>query len=421
MTRTPAPARPGDTARSAYAELPALAGRSFLPIAFVARLPFSMIAIGVMLLVSETTGSLAAGGLASAASALGTAVGGPTQGMLADRYGQRPVLLVTVPGQSAALVLLVVLASTGATGPAMVAAALSGVLAPQVGPLARGRWIGLASGRPRALSAAMSYESTADEVSFVLGPALVGILSAAASPATALLAAAAVTLTFGLAFALHPTADAASVTRHAAPSTPARSWMLPLVVPVVGMLAMGSFFGSTQAAVTAFTREAGSPDAAGLVYAVLGLGSAVTALATVALPERIGLRARWLVFAGGLSALGIATALVAPTASIGGLSTSLLFLGLFVGPVMVTIFTVGSDRAPSGRGAVAMTSLASANVVGVALGSAVGGAIGERSGSDAAFWIPAACALALLVIATRATPTSAIRRSEDESRKPAIQ
>ncbi|WP_029253620.1 MFS transporter [Paraoerskovia marina] len=415
MTRTPAPTHADNTTmRAAYAELPALAGRAFLPIAFVARLPFSMIAIGVMLLVTDATGSIATGGIASAASALGTAVGGPTQGALADRFGQRVVLLVSVPAQTLALVALVVTVSRGEISTALVAAALAGALAPQIGPLARGRWMGMARGKPRALAAAMSYESTADEVSFVLGPALVGILSAAASPSAALLTAAAVTLVFGLAFALHPTADAARTHRLAGAVHPGSSGvraLLPLAVPVVGMMAMGAFFGSTQAAVTAFTREAGSPDAAGLVYAVMGLGSAVTALATVALPDSLSQRGRWIAFSAGLSVLAVATAGLATGVGIAGLSVSLLLLGLFVGPVMVTIFTVGSNRAPVGRGAVAMTSLASANVVGVAAGSAVGGIAGESSGATAAFWIPALCATALLVIgvASQRRPPSGAR------------
>lgn len=386
--------------RAAYAELPQLAGRAFLPIAFIARLPFSMIAIGIMLLVTDATGSIATGGIASAASALGTALGGPTQGALADRFGQRRILLVSVPGQALALTALVIAASQGELNTTLATAAIAGALAPQVGPLARGRWIGLASGRPRALAAAMSYESTADEVSFVLGPALVGILSAAFSPSSALLMAAGVTLTFGLAFALHPTARAAQTTPHPHHTHTSGGWrtLLPLAVPVVGMLAMGSFFGSTQAAVTSFTREAGSPDAAGLVYAVMGLGSAVTALATVGLPDRFSQRARWITFSGGLTVLGGTTAVFATSVGIGGLSTCLLILGLFVGPVMVTIFTVGSDRAPHGRGAIAMTSLASANVVGVAMGSAFGGILSEASGAGTAFWLPALCAAALLII-----------------------
>ncbi|MEK8228740.1 hypothetical protein NKG05_26170 [Oerskovia sp. M15] len=56
--------------------------------------------------------------------------------------------------------------------------------------------------------------------------------------------------------------------------------------------------------------------------------------------------------------------------SLGTLIGALALLGLFVGPVMVTIFTVGGDLSPTSRSGAAMTMLASANVVGVALGRA---------------------------------------------------
>lgn len=429
MTRTPsplAPARPDVTADGAlgapaqasepaeprrgtlatYGELPRLAGKAFLPIAFLARLPFSMITIGTLLLVTTTTGSLALGGLASAAAAVGTALGGPTQGSLADRIGQRKVLLVVVPLNVLAVVALVQAASTGAaSGVILGAAALVGAFAPQVGPLARVRWIAMTQHRPRTLLAAMGYESTADEIGFVLGPALVGILASVWSPQAAMLFAAAVCAVFGLAFALHPTATPGapkpSAAAQAAAGDDAHGSFVGLLrrvlVPVLGMLAMGMLFGSTQTAVTSFMRDAGAEEQAGLVYAVLGFGSAITALAVVALPASFGARSRWVSFASGLTVTAVLAFLAGGSGSLGALIGALALLGLFVGPVMVTIFTVGGDLSPSSRSGAAMTMLASANVVGVALGASVGGQVAEGVGTAAAFALPAVAAVLLVV------------------------
>ena len=406
--RPPAPDEPPACARTgAYARLPRLAGTSFLPVAFLARLPFSMLTIGTLLLVTQTTGSVAHGGLASAATALGTAVGGPTQGALADRVGQRRVVLACVPLAVLAVAgLLVASADPSGAGLAAVlgAAALVGASVPQVGPLARVRWIALTADEPRTLSAAMSYESTADEVSFVLGPALVGVLAAAGSPQVAVVVAAVLVATAGTAFALHPTARTAAgpAATGAAPGAPAGlRAALHLVrresVAVVGMVAMGLLFGGTQAALTAFTRDAGSPDVAGLVYAVMGVGSAVTALSVVALPDRWSHAARWAGFAGGLL-LGAGALLgAASTGSLAAVVAAVAVVGLFVGPVMVTVFTVAGDRAPAGRTAAAMTLVASANVVGVALGATSAGQLAESAGTTAAFAVPVVAAAVLLV------------------------
>lgn len=424
-----APSRPDEqpSARAragAYARLPRLAGPWFLPVAFLARLPFSMLTIGTLLLVTQTTGSVGQGGLASAATALGTAVGGPTQGALADRVGQRRVVLVCAPLAGLAVLGLLTASagSSGSVGIVLAAAALVGASVPQVGPLARVRWIALAPDEPRTLSAAMSYESTADEVSFVLGPALVGVLAALGSPQTAMLAAAALVVAAGTAFALHPTARAGSGahgrTAVAPPDAPSADPLeadrpratrssptgpraaLSLVrreaVAVVGMVAMGLVFGGTQAALTALTRDVGSPDLAGLVYAVLGVGSAVTALSVVALPDRWSQAGRWTAFSGGLLVSAVALLAAASTGSLPLVVAAVAVAGLFVGPVMVTVFTVAGQRAPAGRTAAAMTLVASANVVGVAVGATSAGLLAEQASTTAAFAVPVVAATLLL-------------------------
>ena len=405
-----------------YSALPRLAGAWFLPVAFAARLPFTMLTIGTLLLVSGATGSVAAGSLAGAAAALGTAVGGPTQGALADRYGQRAVLLLCTPLATVALVALVAVNLPGppaSTALTLTAAALTGASAPQVGPLARVRWIGLTRGRPRTLSAALSYESTADEVGFVLGPALVGVLATTASPAAAMLLAAGLLAVGGTAFALHPTARAvraATAPREAAArESRGVPGMLALArreaVPLAGMLCMGVLFGGTQTAATAFTTDVGQAGLGGVLYAVLGVGSAATALAVVALPARWGLGSRWTWFAAGLTASFAALVLLVTTGSLGLVVAGIAVAGLFVGPVMVTVFTVASERAPVERTAAAMTLVASANVVGVALGAALAGQAAGL-GVAPAFVVPAVAAAGLLAVGVllRSRPTGESRR-----------
>src|SRR5690625_3737828 len=69
-------------------------GRSYFPIAFIARMPFAMIVVGVLTLVVAGRGSLSLGGINSAMVGLGTALFGSFIGAAADRWGQRYVLLV---------------------------------------------------------------------------------------------------------------------------------------------------------------------------------------------------------------------------------------------------------------------------------------------------------------------------------------
>ncbi|MFH6687300.1 MFS transporter, partial [Cellulosimicrobium funkei] len=323
------------------------------------------------------------------------------------------------------LALVLSASAPGATAAVLLAAAATGASAPQVGPLARVRWLRLAADEPRTVEAAMSYESTADEVSFVLGPALVGVLASAGSPQVAVLAAAGGIAVFGAAFALHPTARATAPHGHghgphATTAGAADGGTAELVrreaVVLVGMLAMGLLFGGTQAALTALTRDAGVPGSAGLVYAVMGVGSAITALSVVALPRSWGLRSRWITFAAGLLVGTAGLVLAAAGGSLTAVVVAVAATGLFVGPVMVTVFTVAGERAPAGRTASAMTLVASANVVGVAIGASGGGALADTVSTTSAFALPVVAAVLLVVTGVSLTsrPQGERRAGDDE-------
>src|SRR4051812_39928147 len=165
--------------------------------------------LGTLLLVSEATGSYGLGGLSAGALAVANAVGAPYAGSLADRIGQRQVVLVQSLAGAASLTLLVGLVHAGAGDAAVIGvAALAGLAMPQVGPLARVRWrpITARTGaqQRRLVDIAFSYEGAADEASFAIGPALIGLGVVVISPGGALLLAAGLLAVFGTSFALHP-------------------------------------------------------------------------------------------------------------------------------------------------------------------------------------------------------------------------
>ena len=212
-----APPAPAPSKGGRFARLPLLAGRSFIPLGLFARLPLAMLTVGALTLATAVTGSYAVGGAVAGAVGMGSALGAPVLGACADRLGQRPVLLFTAILNAVAVVALIIAAylvpsgsAPGAIIPVLVIAFVAGVSCPQVGSLARVRWMALTSrGGPKAdatdLDTALSYESTADELTFVLGPALVGILASLIAPWLPLALAAALTITLVPAFAVHPT------------------------------------------------------------------------------------------------------------------------------------------------------------------------------------------------------------------------
>ncbi len=404
---------------TSYRRLLELAGPAYVLTAFVGRLPLAMSQLGTLLLVSSATGRYAVGGLAAGALAVANAVSAPVAGSLADRIGQRPVVLAQSLAGAAGLGVLVLLVHLHAGDAALVAiAALAGLALPQIGPLARVRWRPLTAGtgaqQRRLVDAAYSYEGAADEASFAVGPAVVGVAAVAVSPSGGLVTAAVLLAVFGTAFALHPSG------RHVpAPGSGAiggRLFTAAFAVLLLAQLAIGSLFGATQTGATALATAVGQPGAAGLVHAVLGVGSAAAGLATAFVPERFSQQRRILLAAVALFVLSwpllLADALVP-------LTVTVLVLGLAVAPYMIGVFSLGERIVPPSRTGAAMTVLASATGVGYALGSSIAGRLADEHGHTAAFGVTVTVTgLAVLLAGTQQrrldAATAAAQEAPDE-------
>lgn len=390
------------SALSAYARLFRLAGPAYVLVAFLGRLPMAMAQLGALLLVSTATGTYGLGGLAAGALAVANAIGAPVAGGLADRFGQRPVVLVQSLAGAVSLTALTLLAHADASGAALVAvSAVTGLALPQVGPLARVRWRPITAGtgpeQRRLVDAAFSYEGAVDEASFAIGPALVGVVAVWLSPGGALVTAAALLAVFGTAFALHPTARRTATGLHVRPT--GRLLTGAFAVLVVAQAAVGVLFGATQTGTTVLATQAGQPGLAGLIHAVLGVGSAAAGIGTAFIPARIGQERRVLVAACALVALSWPLLLVD---SLPALTGAVAVLGFAVAPYMIGVFSLGERVVPAGRTGAAMTALASATGVGYALGSSVAGRLADVSGHTAAFAVTVTTTVvALLVAATQ--------------------
>ncbi|WP_416404510.1 MFS transporter [Arthrobacter sp. LFS091] len=426
-----APARPSRLP-GRFARLPELAEPGFLPLGLFARLPLAMLTVGTLTLVTAVSHSYAIGGMAAGAVGIGSALGAPVLGSLADRAGQRIVLVVAaivntlaVAGLLAAAYLTPGYESAADAIAVLVAAFLAGASCPQVGPMARVRWMALTTrnlspaagsgGRSVAanradLDTALSYEGTADEITFVLGPALVGVLASIVAPWLPLALAAVMTITLVPAFAVHPSQQAvvpaprkartgvvpaAGQNGGAKPQRRNRWAGAVVAVPVLAMVCMGTFFGATQNALSAFSAQYATAEIAGLLYAVMGMSSAVAALSVAFWPQRFSLAARWVAAALAMSVLSL---LLLLPGGIWPMVLVLLVLGIPVGPVMVTVFSIGGLVAPAGRMATVMTALASGIVAGTALGSYLAGQLAQTQGSGAAFVVSMGAAAGLFML-----------------------
>ncbi|MFJ7072084.1 MFS transporter [Streptomyces sp. NPDC098781] len=381
-----------------YRSLLRVSGVGFFPLGFLARLPYASSALATLVLLQSSTHSYAFAGLAAAAQSIAIAVGGPVVGVLADRHGHRTVAALATLANFAAWATL--LAASQGTRAGMLGTAVTvGLTQPQVGPLVRVHWSRLlrARGEGRLLTTALAYEASADELSFVAGPALVGLLAVAGplAPAALIMALiATTTLPFAL---LH--SHRAVLGRPGADRRAARLPRRPLTVMFLAMVAMGAVFGALQTAVTVYADSIGEPAAWGLLYAEFGIGSALAGAACAWLPQRFSPRARYLTFAATLLA---GTLALFAGARLVSLPAAVAVAGFAVAPYMISLYALTERLAPTERAALAMTVLCAGGPLGTAVGQAASGALAESHGSDGALLVAVAVAALAFLLALSA-------------------
>lgn len=351
---------------------------TFLVLGFLARLPYAMAALGTLLLLQSATGSYGFAGAAAGLQNLAIAAGGVIAGRLTERLGLRRLGALTAVANAAALGGLI--AATHLGRPAMLAAAVAvGLAQAQIGALTRTHWSQVAGSRAGLLASALSYEAAADEASFIVGPAAVGLLAAIATPVP-VAAAAALLLVAALPLArryAEPGRIHHATGRAALP-------VLRLAPLALAMAFIGAIFGVLQIGVTA----SASPGAAGLLYAELGLGSALAGLAYGWLPARFGFRARYRTFAGTLLA---GMTVIALGGVLLPLPVAFVVAGATVAPYLISVYAL-AERASAGRVAVALTVVGAGGPVGTAVGQTVAGALVDGHGARAAFVLAAVLA-----------------------------
>ncbi|WP_228447650.1 MFS transporter [Streptomyces paludis] len=400
--------------------------RSFLLPGFAARQPFAMLTIGIVLLVQHTTGSYGSAGAVAAVTGVSMALCAPQGGRLADRFGQRAVLVPGVLLHTVSVGALVALALAGAPLWALFAAAVpTGASVPQIGPMVRSRWatvLGDGSG-PRAslLPTAAAFESVTDEFTFVIGPVLATALCTGVHPAAGLLAEATLTLVGGLLFAAQRS-GLPSPRHPRGAGTPAERRGSALSVPgvkvlVVAFLGIGSVFGGMQVSLTAFAAEMGNPGVNGLLYGIFAAGNMLAGIVCGTLAWKTGPRHRLLY---GYVALTLATSALWAVHSVPLLAGLGLLVGLCIAPALITGYTLVESLVPASARTEAFTWLTGAVALGQAAAVTVAGQLADTYGARAGFVVPlAGTALALVVLLALRSRLAAPRAARTVTHGPA--
>ncbi len=398
-TTTPAQQTPVKEARPGYGQLLRTPGAwAFLLPGFLARQPFAMLTFSILLLVQHTTGSYGTAGVVSAVTGVSMALFAPQSGKLADRFGQRAVLVPGVLVHAAAVTAMITLALSHAPLWALLVIAVpTGASTPQIGPMVRSRWAAKLTGTP-LMPTSTAFESVTDEFTFVIGSVLATALCTGIHPAAGLIAEGALTLGGGLLFAaqrrsqppVHRSADS-SAKRVSALSVPG------LRVLIAALFGIGTVFGGMQVSLTAFTEDIGQPGINGLLYGVFAAGNMLAGIVCGAIAWKVGPRRRLLVAYALLALMTTPLWAVAAAPLMGAVG---LLVGLCIAPALITGYTLIDSLVPATARTEAFTWLTGAVGLGQAAASTVAGLMADHFGPHAGFLVPlCGTGLALVVLA----------------------
>lgn len=368
--------------------------------AFLARVGGAMFGVAVIVMVSSRQGSYGLAGAVTAAGLLVLAVAGPVIGRLIDKHGQRRVALPFLVSSTIAGAACVAASLLDApVWTLFVTYGISAVL-PEMGPLTRARWAYVLRDEPDRLHAAMSFEQVADEAGFVLGPVLAVALATAVLPEAGLIGAF-LLFAVGTAVVLASRSTEPVVVPHHE-----RPHGLALRRPGLGLLALvltmtGVIFGANEVVAVAVADEAGRKSFSSVVLALFALGSMVAGLLYGAHQFRSGLTRRLAYTALGMFLLELPALVVH---DLWGLAVVMLVAGSATAPMLITAMTLTQRILPPALVTEGMAVVVTGILVGISLGTAVGGWAVEHLGAHEAYAVPVVAgglAVALVLLGRR--------------------
>lgn len=316
--------------------------------ALLARLSYGVVPLSVMLAVTRATGSYAVAGTVMALFSGTSVFLSPARAALIDRLGPRRALVPMTAVYAALLCLLTVLVWRPGVPSLAVGAvtAAAGACTPPLGPAMRAVWGRLAPDRA-LLQRAYSLDGVAEELLFVSGPLLVGVLVGVAAPAAGIAFGTALMLVGTAGFVSSPAVRAIGPGHgRGAPDQPgaaSRGVLRGIAQPVAAAVGVGLALGAVDLVVVAFAGQRGYGDnAVAWTLAALSAGSAVGGLFNGAVSWRIPARTRLPLTAVGLG-LALLAAGLAP--GLGTLAAALAAAGFFVAPALTTAYLAADEAA----------------------------------------------------------------------------
>jgi predicted MFS family arabinose efflux permease len=371
----------------------------------VARLPEAMLSVELLVHARALTGSFAVAGTVTGAYAVCAAVASPIIGRVVDRRGQTGVLVSSSAISAAVLIVIGLLGRGTAPGVLVALAAVTGLFCPPLSACVRTLLPALVS-KASELAALFAFESTAIEVTFVVGPPLALGLGAAWSTGGALIVSGIALLAGTIVFAAHPVSRSWRPDPDAERAAGGALRSAAIRTLVIVEWATGLVFGATELGVTAAATHLSTAAAAAPVLGLWGAGSLIGGVVAT---RRGGGATSPGAIAGLLGALAVLHgALLFGAGNFVVMSIVITLAGATIAPTGASIYALADKAAPRGTSTEAFSWLYTASLAGAAIGAALAGALVQSAGASAAFALGGVAGM-VAVLAVLLGPVSAAR------------
>ena len=361
---------------------------------FIARLPISMVGIGVLMYVEAERGSYAIAGAVSGSIAITAAIGGPLSSRLIDKLGQHRVLPIQILIIAISSIALIVLIPSSVPAPYLFIFSIgSGIAYPSIGALVRSRWTALLVSGPILLTA-FSIESIIDELIFIVGPTIAATTSVKIHPAAPQVIAIFLLAGGGLWLASMRSSEPPINTQPGKPGKPVI--LQNGLIYLWGVhIASGVFFGAVETSIIAYTKIAGKPIYGGIVIALWSFGSLIGGVVYGGMHFKSPLHKQLIVVS---FLLVPATAAMVFVDSIFMLALLTIAAGIGVSPLLIASAAITQRRSPIGRTTEAIASMYAGIGLGAAFALAMAGWLIDNRGTSYAFALGALAALVTFAI-----------------------
>jgi MFS family permease len=368
----------------------------------VARLPMGALTLLLVLHTKDLTGSYGRGGVAAGVFALALGISSPPLARYVDRRGQTAVLRVGALVCASAIIVVALLPDGAPFGAILAASAVGGLAQPPTGACMRALWPVLVKD-PARRHAAYSLESVILEVVYMFGPVVIVAGIGTWSLRGALLVCAGCEVIGNFAFSIQRTSREWRPEGDRVPDRLGALRGTGVRVLIAVFVLCGVALGAIEVAVPALLEGVGKRDLTGLLFGFWGLGSMVAGFAVGRAgpgkdpPRRLAVL---------LVVWGAAHAAVGFGSSPVSIALLLVLAGSAIAPTFVSANGMLDHLVPRGTLTEAFTWTTTGLIAGVAVGSALGGAITDAASPRTAMLVLGAGGVlaAVLVAATASGP-----------------